>query len=308
MYTRATCTPTHVHTHTCTHTHAHTHTCTHTHAHSHDTPLHHKEREVVNTHVTSPGAILALGLMYLKTNDRLGRGYIVTVVFASLLITIPLTTLSSPSLLSLPLLPLPLLFLLPFLTAPSLLLSLRICTFSNIAAKLDVPATQFGLDFVRPDFLLLRVRSSVFHPSVFPSVFHPSVFPSVFHPSVFLSVPPFCVPLSVPPFCVSLSVPPFCVPLSVPPFCVPLSVPLSVPPFCVPLSVPPFCVPLSSVVQTPYSLPGPESWAGHVGSCDAYPGVDSRTYPSLHFGECVRRRWWYRYDTRTGLPVIEVGN
>ncbi|KAL5463582.1 hypothetical protein EMCRGX_G032493 [Ephydatia muelleri] len=57
------------------------------------------EGDAVNTHVTSPGAVLALGLMYLKTNDI------------------------------------------------------------NIAAKFDVPATQFGLDFVRPDFLLLRALS-----------------------------------------------------------------------------------------------------------------------------------------------------
>lgn len=57
------------------------------------------EGDVVNTHVTTPGAVVALGLMYLKTND------------------------------------------------------------SNIAAKFDVPTTQFGLDFVRPDFLLLRAMS-----------------------------------------------------------------------------------------------------------------------------------------------------
>jgi len=29
----------------------------------------HQETEMVNTHVTSPGATVALGLMYLKTND-----------------------------------------------------------------------------------------------------------------------------------------------------------------------------------------------------------------------------------------------
>ena len=37
-----------------------------------------QEPEVVNTHVTSPAATVALGLMYLKTNDRYHAHVIVT--------------------------------------------------------------------------------------------------------------------------------------------------------------------------------------------------------------------------------------
>ncbi len=66
---------THTHTHSRTRTHAHTHTHTHTHmlTHTH-THTHSQDTEglEVNTHVTCPAATMALGLLYLKTNDRLG--------------------------------------------------------------------------------------------------------------------------------------------------------------------------------------------------------------------------------------------
>eukprot|EP00959_Pyramimonas_sp_CCMP1952_P243113 5081976-Pyramimonas_sp.AAC.1 len=55
------------------------------------------EGSMVNLDVTSPGATLALALMFLKTND------------------------------------------------------------AAVAARLSLPATQFDLDYVRPDFVLLRL-------------------------------------------------------------------------------------------------------------------------------------------------------
>ncbi|KAL9954101.1 hypothetical protein ACROYT_G041596 [Oculina patagonica] len=62
-----------------------------------------KEGDSVNINVTGPGATLALGLMFMKTNN------------------------------------------------------------TSVAAWFDAPDTQFLLDFIRPDFLLLRVRCALFY-------------------------------------------------------------------------------------------------------------------------------------------------
>jgi len=70
-----------------------------------------KEGDSVNINVTGPGATLALGLMFLKTNNR------------------------------------------------------------SVAAWFDAPDTQFLLDFIRPDFLLLRLlsRGLIMWDSIYPS-------------------------------------------------------------------------------------------------------------------------------------------
>jgi len=68
-----------------------------------------QEGDQVNTHVTAPGAIVALGLMYMNTND------------------------------------------------------------TAVAARLDAPGTQYELDCIRPDFLLLRVRDQLTHRWLFGS-------------------------------------------------------------------------------------------------------------------------------------------
>ena len=69
------------------------------------------EGSIVNLDVTAPGAILALGLMYMKTNDK------------------------------------------------------------NVADRLAIPDTHFALDYVRPDFILLRLvaRSLVMWDSIEPT-------------------------------------------------------------------------------------------------------------------------------------------
>ena len=82
---------------------------------------------MVNTHVTSPGATMALGLMYLKTNNRCA-------------LHPPLSSSPTPPLPS------------PYhhdILSPS---------HRTVAAMLDTPDTHYKLDCVRPDFLLYRVR------------------------------------------------------------------------------------------------------------------------------------------------------
>ena len=75
---------------------------------------------MVNTHVTSPGATVALGLMYLKTNDmwvEQSRSCDCHVIFTFLFL----------------------------------------CACSSVARRLDAPNTLFELDCIRPDFMILRV-------------------------------------------------------------------------------------------------------------------------------------------------------